>query len=198
MDPLEYKALHENAMQYNNGNLALNVSLHNVPSYFTIFHMVQLLSVTSIAHIPGRFAMEFSLVLPSLLMVTILHQLVVNIAVTFALVTGISDVHQMKNETHLTPFVQIPGRRSQFMSATRALINLMTAVCILPDISAGFDQDGDVRVWADGCCGDYFVIKYEKLKKWVSLFHTIIERNCTELILRLSFLHSRWTPKHKQ
>ncbi|XP_062705395.1 uncharacterized protein LOC109402525 [Aedes albopictus] len=132
MDPLEYKALHESAMQNNNGTSALNVFLHIVPSYFTIFHTVQLLSVASIANVPGRFLVEFSLmVLPFLLMVTILHRLVVNIAVTLALVTGVSAVHQMKDRMHLTPFVQIPGRRPQFMSGVRALINLMTAVCIL-------------------------------------------------------------------
>lgn len=132
MDPLEYKTLHESAMQNNNGTSALNVFLHIVPSYFTIFHTVQLLSAASISHIPGRFLVEFSLVvLPFLLMVTILDHLATNIAVTLALVTVVSAVHQLKNKTHFTPFVQIPGKRPQFMSSTRALINLMTAVCIL-------------------------------------------------------------------
>uniref|UniRef100_A0A8D8E250 Phosphatidylinositol-glycan biosynthesis class W protein n=1 Tax=Culex pipiens TaxID=7175 RepID=A0A8D8E250_CULPI len=132
MDPAEYKTLHETSMQNNNGTTPLDVFLHIAPSFFTTFHTVQLVSAATIVHVPTRFLLEFSLiVVPFVLFVTVLHPMVLNITVTMALVTAVSVVHQMRLKTHFAPFVQIPGRKPQFMSAARALINLMTAVCIL-------------------------------------------------------------------
>ncbi|XP_053695631.1 uncharacterized protein LOC128743132 [Sabethes cyaneus] len=132
MDPAEYKLLHERSMQNNNGTSALNVFLHIVPSFFTSFHTIQLISVTAVTQIPGRFLLEFCLiVMPFVLMVTVLSELVGNITLALLLISGLSVLQQMRNKMHLMPFVQIPGRKPQFMTASRALINLMSAVCIL-------------------------------------------------------------------
>ncbi|XP_055614530.1 phosphatidylinositol-glycan biosynthesis class W protein-like [Uranotaenia lowii] len=132
MDPAEYKVLHESAMQNNNGTSALDVFLHIVPSFFTTFHTVQLIQATAVVHIPGRFLLEFGLiVIPFVLMVTTMDRLAVNVSVTLLLITAVSVVHQMRHKTHFMPFVQIPGKQPQFVTAVRALINMMTAVCIL-------------------------------------------------------------------
>lgn len=132
MDPAEYKVLHESYMQNNNGTSAVQVFLHIVPSYFALFHAIQLIPAAAIAHIPGRFVLEFSLiVLPFVLNVTILNQMVMKISLTLAFTTIIAVVHQMKHKMHFMPFVQIPGRKPQFVTLLRAMINVMTAVCIL-------------------------------------------------------------------
>ncbi|XP_058821722.1 uncharacterized protein LOC131683617 [Topomyia yanbarensis] len=132
MDPVEYRILQETSIQNNNGTSALNVFLHIVPSFFTSFHTIQLISAAAITQIPGRFLLEFFLIVfPFVLMVTVLSQLVSNISVALLLITSLSALQQMRHKTHLMPFVQIPGRKPQFMTAARALINLMTAVCIL-------------------------------------------------------------------
>uniref|UniRef100_A0A2M4BM81 Phosphatidylinositol-glycan biosynthesis class W protein n=1 Tax=Anopheles marajoara TaxID=58244 RepID=A0A2M4BM81_9DIPT len=132
MDATEYRALHERQMENNNGTTALNVFMHVAPPVFSVFHTVQLLAVTGVSHIPLRFLLEYLLiVLPFVLLVTVLHPLALNITVTLTVLSAISAVHQIRHRLHLTPFVQVPGRSPQFLTCVRALVNLVTAVCIL-------------------------------------------------------------------
>ncbi|KFB42316.1 hypothetical protein ZHAS_00010002 [Anopheles sinensis] len=132
MDPAEYRTLHESQMENNNGTTALNVFMHIAPPVFSVFHTVQLLAVASVAHIPVRFLIEFSLIVfPFILLVTVLHQLALKITLALAVVSTISAVHQIRNRLHLVPFVQVPGKSPQFLTCVRALVNLTTAVCIL-------------------------------------------------------------------
>jgi hypothetical protein len=39
--------------------------------------------------------------------------------------------HQMKGRFYLTPFIQIPAKKPQFLNCGRAIINIITAICIL-------------------------------------------------------------------
>ena len=71
------------------------------------------------------------IIAPIILNLTILSHLSTRIAATLLLLTMISIGHQLKGRFHLTPFIQIPSKKPQFINCGRAVINVITAICIL-------------------------------------------------------------------
>lgn len=132
MELKEYKTLHESYMQNNNGTTIEEVFVTIVPSFFTTFLTVNLVLVSKTTNSLGKFITEFCIVIfPQILNVTILHYRIWEIAATLLIVCATAVGKQLYQKTHIAPFVQIPSKRPQFISIVRAVINLITAVCIL-------------------------------------------------------------------
>lgn len=132
MDHKAYKAFHESFMKNNNGTSAEDVFVTIVPTVFTTFLTTNLILAARPLDTLSRFGIEFVLVvLSTILNFTVLHDRVWEIAFTLLFVTLTAAAKQLYHRTHIAPFVQIPCQRPEFLTLSRAIINLMTAVCIL-------------------------------------------------------------------
>lgn len=132
MDHKAYKAFHESFMKNNNGTTAEEVFVTIIPTVLTTLLTTNLILVARPLDTLTKFAIEFVLVvLSTILNVTVLHDRVWEIAFTLLFVTITAVSKQLYHKTHIAPFVQIPCRRPEFLTLWRAIINLLTAVCIL-------------------------------------------------------------------
>lgn len=130
----QYKTFHESFMKNNNGSTAFDIFLHIVPSGFAIFHTIAVTGVLKIcsSNVPVRFLVEFLIICVSLVMqVTVLSDAIGHIALTMLLITVTTAIKQLQRKFHLTPFVQIPSSHPDFITVSRSVISLITAVCIL-------------------------------------------------------------------
>jgi glucosaminylphosphatidylinositol acyltransferase len=132
MDPKEYKSFHEKFMQNNNGTSAIENFLVILPSAFTTFQSIQLIHLANVTQIPLQFAIEFILIVLSIILnVTVCNHLVLQIAITLCFVTIVPVIKKLRGKTHLTPFIQIPAKKPEFISIARAIINIISVICIL-------------------------------------------------------------------
>lgn len=134
MLPEQYKTLHESFMVNNNGTTTFDSFLYIVPSSFAIFHTITLTGVLKICsnNIPVRFLVEFLVVCVSLVLyMTVLSDAIGHICLTMFLITLTTAIKQLQKKFHLTPFVQIPSIHPDFITVSRSVISLITAVCIL-------------------------------------------------------------------
>jgi glucosaminylphosphatidylinositol acyltransferase len=134
MSPDQYKTFHESFMKNNNGTTAFDSFLYIVPSSLTIFHTITITGLLKICsnNVPIRFLVEFLMICFSLVLyTTILSDIIGHITLTLVLITLTTAVKQLQAKFHLTPFVQIPSTRPDFITLARSVISLITAVCIL-------------------------------------------------------------------
>lgn len=134
MLPDQYKTFHESFMKNNNGTTAFDNFLYIVPSSFAIFHTICLTGSLKICanNIPVKFLIEFLVICVTLVLyLTVLSDTIAHIVLTLFLITLTAAVKQLQAKFHLTPFVQIPSNHPDFISVSRAVISLITAVCIL-------------------------------------------------------------------
>lgn len=132
MDHKTYKEFHESFMKNNNGTTAEEVYITIVPTIFTSILTTNLIWAARPLDTHTKFAIEFiAVVLSTILNVTVLHDRIWEITFTLLFVTITAVAKQMYHRTHIAPFVQIPCRRPDYLTITRATINLLTAVCIL-------------------------------------------------------------------
>lgn len=132
MDTQEYRRLHEKFMQNNNGTTIEESFITILPVFCTTFIAVNLLTIIQPAIAICAFGIEFLLIVFSLILnITIVHHRIweINYTLLFIVVTAISK--QLYHRIHLAPFVQIPFKRPAFITVVRAVINIITAVCIL-------------------------------------------------------------------
>lgn len=132
MDHKAYKAFHESFMKNNNGTTAEDVYATIVPTVFTTFLATNLILAARPLDTLPKLAIEFLLVVVStILNCTVLADRVWEIAFTLLFVIITAVAKQMYHRTHIAPFVQIPCQRPEYLTVLRAIINLLTAVCIL-------------------------------------------------------------------
>lgn len=132
MDPKLYKNYHENYMKNNNGSTIEETFLTILPSFFTTFIAVNLLTLIKPVSSLCVFIIEFTIIALSLILnVTILHYRIWEINYTLLIIVATSFSKQLYNRIHLAPFIQIPFKRPASISVCRAVINIITAVCIL-------------------------------------------------------------------
>jgi glucosaminylphosphatidylinositol acyltransferase len=133
MLPEQYKTFHESFMKNNDGSTAFDIFLYILPSSFALFHTVLLTGgILKTNNIPVRFLMEFVMLCVSLVFyTTVLSNIIIQIVITLLLITMTTAVKQLQGKFHLTPFVQIPSTRPDFITVARSVISLITAVCIL-------------------------------------------------------------------
>lgn len=134
MLPEQYKTFHESFMKNNNGTTAFDSFLYIVPSSFAIFHTITLTGVFKICsnNVPVRFLVEFLITCVSLVMyMTVLSDAIGHIVLTMFFITLTTAIKQLQKKFHLTPFVQIPSTHPDFITVSRSVISLITAVCIL-------------------------------------------------------------------
>lgn len=134
MLPEQYKLFHESFMKNNNGTTAFDNFLYIVPSSFAIFHAVTLTGLLKICsnNIPVRFLIEFLVICASLVLyLTVLSNNIGHIVLAVFTITLTAAYKQLQSKFHLTPFVQIPSNHPDFITVSRSVISLITAVCIL-------------------------------------------------------------------
>lgn len=132
MDPKAYREFHESFMKNNNGTSAEDVFVTIIPTIFTTFLTTNLILAARPLDTLTKFGIEFVLVVIStILNLTVLHDRVWEIAFTLLFVTMTAVAKQLYHKTHIAPFVQIPCRRPEYLTLFRAIMNLLTAVCIL-------------------------------------------------------------------
>lgn len=105
----------------------------SIPSTFTIFHAVQIVTFAKIVNIPLKFLIEFIVICLSLVLyLTVLNGVIKSIVVSLFLITIVPLVRQLRGKIHMNSFVQIPYKyKADFITLARGVINLITAVCIL-------------------------------------------------------------------
>lgn len=134
MLPDQYKIFHESFMKNNNGTTAFDSFLFIVPSSFAIFHTISLTGIMKIcsSNVPVRFLIEFLIICVSLVLyLTVLSDAISHIVLTLFLITLTMAIKQLQAKFHLTPFVQIPSTHPDFITVSRSVISLFTALCIL-------------------------------------------------------------------
>lgn len=134
MLPDQYKTFHESFMKNNNGTTAFDSFLYIVPSSFAIFQTITLTSLIKICstNIPVKFLVEFLVICASLVIyLTVLSEAIGHIVLTLILITLTTAVKQLQAKLHLTPFVQIPSSHPDYITVSRSVISLITALCIL-------------------------------------------------------------------
>lgn len=132
MEHKAYKAFHESFMRNNNGTTAEDVYATIAPTVFATFLTTNLILAARPLDTLPKFAIEFVLVVVStILNCTVFADRVWEIAFTLLFVTITAVAKQMYHKTHIAPFVQIPCQRPEYLTVLRAIINLLTAVCIL-------------------------------------------------------------------
>lgn len=132
MDPKLYKNYHENFMKNNNGTTIEETFLTILPTFFTTFIVVNLLAIMKPISSLSAFIIEFTIIVLSLIFnLTILHYRIWEINYTLLIIVATSFSKQLFNRIHLAPFIQIPFKRPASISVCRAVINIITAVCIL-------------------------------------------------------------------
>lgn len=132
MDAITYKEFHEGYMRNNNGTTIEDVFLTIVPTFFTTFLAANLVHVAQPLGVVPTFMIEFvMIVLSTILHVTVLNHRIWEIALTLLGITVTAVVRQLKGRLHIAPFIQIPCQRPEYLNSVRAVINLITAICIL-------------------------------------------------------------------
>lgn len=132
MDPVAYKELHESFMKNNNGTTIEDAFITIIPTFFTTFIATNLILLAQPLDTLTTFVIEFVVIVFSMILsVTVLHDRIWEIVSTLLLVTITAVAKQLYYKFHIAPFVQIPCRRPEYLSAIRAFSNLLTAVCIL-------------------------------------------------------------------
>lgn len=132
MDAVTYKEYHEGFMKNNNGTTIEDVFITIIPTFFTTFLAANLVHVAQPLSIGTTFLIEFvMIVLTTILHVTVLNYRVWEIALTLVGITVTAVVRQLKGRLHIAPFVQVPCQRPEYLNSVRAVINLITAICIL-------------------------------------------------------------------
>lgn len=132
MDAKEYKVLHENFMQNNNGSTIADTFVAIVPSFFTTCITVNILAVAKPLELPAQFLVEFVInVLFTILNFTVLNIKLWEITGSLILITASAAAQQLYNKIHLTPFIQIRTHRPGYVVMARSTTNLVTAICIL-------------------------------------------------------------------
>lgn len=132
MDAKEYKVLHEKFMENNNGSTIADTFVAIVPSFFTTFITVNILSVAKPLELPAQFLIEFLInIFFVILNVTVLNRKLWEITGSLLVITLSAAGRQLYHRTHLTPFIQIHTKRPGYLAMTRSTINLLTAICIL-------------------------------------------------------------------
>lgn len=132
MDPVTYKEYHESFMKNNNGTTIEDVFITIIPTFFTTFLAANLIHVAQPLATGTTFLIEFvMIVLSTILHVTVLNYRVWEIALILVGITITAVVRQLKGRLHIAPFVQVPCQRPEYLNAVRAVINLITAICIL-------------------------------------------------------------------
>lgn len=132
MDTVTYKEFHEGFMKNNNGTTIEDVFLTMIPTFFTTFLATNLIYVAQPLGFIAAFVIEFIfIVVSTVLHVTVLHYRVWEIALLLSCITVTAAVKQLYGRIYIAPFVQIPCQRPEYLNTFRAVINLLTAVCIL-------------------------------------------------------------------
>lgn len=132
MDPKEYKLLHEKFMENNNGSTIADTFVAIIPSFFTTFITVNIITIAKPLELHVQFLVEFVInIFFSILNVTVLSTKLWEITGSLLVITVSATVRQLYNKTHLTPFIQIETNRPGYLVMTRSSINLLTAICIL-------------------------------------------------------------------
>lgn len=132
MDAKEYKVLHEKFMENNNGSTIADTFVAIIPSFFTTFITVNILTIAKPLELPAQFLVEFMInIFFVILNVTVLNIKLWEITGSLFVITVSAIVRQVYHRTHLTPFIQIQTNRPGYLAMTRSSINLMTAICIL-------------------------------------------------------------------
>lgn len=132
MDSASYRLFHEQQMQNNNGTSVLETfAIISLP-YFASCLVVSGVIVFELKNVAAKFIFEFlAIVLPVVLYVTVLNRFILETIVALLLICGTTAFVQMRGQLHKSLFVQIPTARPTYMSLSRSLVNMMTAVCIL-------------------------------------------------------------------
>lgn len=132
MDAKEYKIIHEEFMQNNNGSTIADTFMAIVPPFFTTFITVNILTVAKPLELPAQFLIEFIInIFFAILNMTVLNIRLWEITGSLFVITLTASFRQLYHKTHLTPFIQIKTNRPGYVVLTRSSINLMTAICIL-------------------------------------------------------------------
>lgn len=132
MDTVTYKEYHESFMKNNNGSTIEDVFLTMIPTFFTTFLATNIIYVAQPIGSIITFVIEFIFIVVSTIFhVTILHYRVWEIALLLFCITVTASVKQLYGRIHIAPFVQIPCQRPEYLNTFRAVINLLTAICIL-------------------------------------------------------------------
>lgn len=134
MDPKEYRIFHESFMQNNNGTTAFNTFLTILPSFFTtsLYTIGVASSTITISSIPIQFLIEFSiLIVPIIGTVTILHEFILELNIALLVLFLPTVGFLLKDKLHTEPFIQIPTKPIQYLTVARAVINILTCICIL-------------------------------------------------------------------
>lgn len=133
MDSRIYRQFHESQMMNNNGTSLLETfAIITLPYLFAVHVVNVCLVLNLIRTTPIRIFVEFlAIVVFLVLSVTILNPYIIEITTTLFIATGISVAAQMRGLTHKHPFVLIPTEKPTYLSLSRSLVNLITAVCIL-------------------------------------------------------------------
>lgn len=132
MDAKEYKILHEKFMENNNGSTITDTFVAIIPSFFTTFISVNILTIAKPLELPAQFLVEFLINIFSVILnLTVLHIKLWEITGSLLVITVSATFRQLYYKTHLTPFIQIHTKRPGYLALTRSTINLLTAICIL-------------------------------------------------------------------
>ncbi|CAO1304247.1 unnamed protein product [Diamesa serratosioi] len=134
MVPEDYKVFHESFMKNNNGTTAFDSFLYIIPTSFTIFHTITISALLKQQknNIPARFMIEFLVICLTLVMyTTILSGYIQHIVFSLFLITLTTVIKQFQGKLYLQNFIQIPSAKPDYISITRSVINLITALCIL-------------------------------------------------------------------
>lgn len=132
MDRDSYKEFHESFMKNNNGTTIEETFITIVPTFFTTFLLINIVTFTNIFHIPTRFLIEFlTIVLSIILCVTVCNERIWEISIALLFVCATSVTKQIIPRTHLISFIQINVKRPEYIGLVRSVTNLITAVCIL-------------------------------------------------------------------
>uniref|UniRef100_A0A6B2E9H9 Phosphatidylinositol-glycan biosynthesis class W protein n=1 Tax=Phlebotomus kandelakii TaxID=1109342 RepID=A0A6B2E9H9_9DIPT len=132
MDAVSYKKFHESFMQNNNGSSIVEVFGVIVAPYFTICHCINLVLLANIISTPLRFLLEFLLIVLFIVVnVTVASDYIPGIVLTLLVASVAAAAGQLRFVLHEAPFIQLPTSRPEFISMARALISLLSVVCIL-------------------------------------------------------------------
>lgn len=85
-----------------------------------------------LVNVPARFLIEFITICVSIVLyTTVLSGAIQQISWALVLIWITSAIRQLRSKLFLTPFVQITSSRPDYISVSRAVICLLTAICIL-------------------------------------------------------------------
>lgn len=111
---------------------AFNTFLVILPAFHTAFIVIYLGLVLKITKVWKRFAIEFIIVVGGIIFcVTTLANHITHINIGLLLLTLCLTCYKIRDNLHLEQFIEIPMKRPNYVTVSRATINLITVVCIL-------------------------------------------------------------------